>query len=29
MELFEKAGVQVTGAEGLNYLGYKAYTIRL
>ena len=29
MEVFEKAGVQVTGAEGLNYLGYKAYTIRL
>lgn len=29
IELFERAGVQVIRAEGLNYLGYQAYTVRL
>lgn len=29
MELFSSAGVQVISAEGLNYLGYRAYTVRL
>ena len=29
MELFASAGVQVIRAEALNYLGYRAYTVRL
>jgi len=29
MELFASAGVHVISAEGLNYLGYQAYTVRL
>ena len=29
MELFNRAGVQLIRAGGLNYLGYQAYTVRL